>query len=240
MQRPDLATLACVKPAGPRFRLTGQDHLTVRQVYAQDHRRLRRCRTGGAEGSERRGTALCQTTSAEERAAAVVAPLGEGGGVRATARRGHVATDTVARLLRTAGRHAERCHAGRGRAGTPRAVEWAAPWSCVTKSRRAARWRSAPRLAPWGPRRRSPPTAHCSGRSASANGAKHHPGPWCTLPSSVSVRGLCRRSAPRPRTAMRRPSSTPWGGALRPPATAPPARPVVPSYAGPQAERTGR
>lgn len=40
MQRPDLGTLACVNPACQRFRLSGQDHLTVRKVYGQDYIRL--------------------------------------------------------------------------------------------------------------------------------------------------------------------------------------------------------
>src|SRR5215471_8646198 len=35
-QRPDLDTLACVNPDCPQFRLTGQNHLTVRKVYGQD------------------------------------------------------------------------------------------------------------------------------------------------------------------------------------------------------------
>jgi hypothetical protein len=72
MKRPNLATLAGVNPACQRFRLTGQDHLTVRKGYGQDHLRLLRCRTCGEECSERRGTALCNITITEERAAFVV------------------------------------------------------------------------------------------------------------------------------------------------------------------------
>jgi transposase-like protein len=135
MKRPDLATLACVNPACQRFRLPGQANLTVRKVYGQDHIRLLRCRTCGEECSERRGTALFNTKIAEERAASVVDHLGEGCGVRATAPLVHVAKDTVARLLRTAGRHAERFHDGRVRAVPPRAVECDEQWSFVKKSR---------------------------------------------------------------------------------------------------------
>jgi hypothetical protein len=69
MKRPDLAPLACVNPACQRFRLTGQDHI-----------RLLRCRTCGEECSARRGTALCNTKVAAERAASVVEHLGEGWG----------------------------------------------------------------------------------------------------------------------------------------------------------------
>jgi transposase-like protein len=98
MQRPGLDTLACVNPECQRFRLTGQDNLMVRKVYGQDHIRLLRCRTCGEEFSERRGTALFNTKVAEERAASIVNHLGEGCGVRATARLVHVAKDTVVYL----------------------------------------------------------------------------------------------------------------------------------------------
>src|SRR5215831_8434292 len=106
MKRPDLATLACINPECQRFRLAGQDNLTVRKVYGQDHIRLLRCRTCVEEFSERRGTALFNTKVPEERATSVVDHLGEGCGVRATARLAHVSKDTVARLLRMVGRHA--------------------------------------------------------------------------------------------------------------------------------------
>ena len=100
MKRPDLATLACVNPACQRFRLTGPDNLTVRTVYGQDHIRLLRCRTCGEEFSERRGTAWFNTQLPAAQAVSVINHLGEGCGVRATARLVHVAKDTVARLLR--------------------------------------------------------------------------------------------------------------------------------------------
>ena len=160
MKRPDLATLACVNPECQRFRLTGQDNLTVRKVYGQDHIRLLRCRTCGEEFSERRGTALFNTKVAEERAASVVDHLGEGCGVRATARLAHVSKDTVARLLRMAGRHAERFHDCRVCDVTPRALEFDEQWSFVKKSRSVAGWRSAPRLATCGTIRRLQPTAN--------------------------------------------------------------------------------
>ena len=64
-QRPDLTTLTCVNPDCQRFRLTGQNNLTVRKVYGQDRIRLLRCRTCGEEFSERRGTALFNTKIAK-------------------------------------------------------------------------------------------------------------------------------------------------------------------------------
>jgi len=159
MKRPDLATLACVNPECQRFRLTGQANLTVRKVYGQDHIRLLRCRTCGEEFSERRGTALFNTKIAEEQAASVVNHLGEGCGVRATARLVHVAKDTVARLLRRAGHHAERFHDQRVRDVTPRALEFDEQWSFVKKSKSVAGWMSAPRQEICGIIPRSQPIA---------------------------------------------------------------------------------
>ena len=66
MQRPDLTTLGVRPPACQRFRLTGQDNLTVRKVYGQD--RLGSCgaRMCGAERSARRDTALFNTRIAHK------------------------------------------------------------------------------------------------------------------------------------------------------------------------------
>ena len=123
MQRPDLATLACVNPECQRFRLTGQANLTVRKVYGQDHIRLLRCRTCGEEFSERRGTALFNTKIAEEQAASIINHLGKKCKMRTTARLIHVAQDTIARLLRRTGRHTKRFHDQQIRDVTPRALE---------------------------------------------------------------------------------------------------------------------
>ena len=148
----------------------GQSH--VRKVYGQDHIRLLRCRTCGEECSERRGTAWFNTKVTEEQAASVVDHLGEGCGVRATARLVHVSKDTVARLLRMAGRHAERVHDRRVRDVTPRALAFDEQWSFVKKSRSGDGGRSAPRLGTCGTIRRSRPIANWWCRSSSANGPK--------------------------------------------------------------------
>jgi hypothetical protein len=72
MKRPNLDTLACVNPECQRFRLTGQDNLTVRTVYGQDRIRLLRGRTCSEEFPERRGTALCNTKITEEQAVSIM------------------------------------------------------------------------------------------------------------------------------------------------------------------------
>ncbi len=144
MKRPDLDTLACVNPECQRFRRPGEDNLTVRKVYGHDRIRLLRCRTCGEEFSERRGSALFNTKLPEAKAEEVISHLDEGCSVRATARLVKVAKDTVARLLRVAGRHAQRFHDQHVHSITPIALEFDEQWSFVKKSRsgaRAPRWR---------------------------------------------------------------------------------------------------
>src|SRR5262249_27406232 len=109
MQRPDVDTLACVNAECQLFSRPGANNLGVRKVYGHDRIRLLRCRTCGEEFSERRGTALFNTKLPEATAEDVINHLDEGCSVRATARLVQVAKETVARLLRGAGRHT---HAG--------------------------------------------------------------------------------------------------------------------------------
>jgi len=161
MQRPDLDTLACVNPECQHFRCPGEANLTVRKVYGHDHLRLLRCRTCGEEFSERRGSALFNTKLPEATAEDVISHLDEGCSVRATARLVKVAKETVARLLRVAGRHATRFHDQHVHGLTPRALEFDEQWSFVKKSSSAAatttRLRPAtcgiilrsPRIASW-------------------------------------------------------------------------------------------
>ena len=137
MKRPDLATLVCVNPECHLFRRPGEANLIVRTVYGHDHLRLLRCRTCGEEFSERRGTALFNTKLPEATAEEVINHLDEGCSVRGTARLVKVAKETVARLLRVTGRHAERCHDQRVRGLTPKALEFDEQWSFVKKSRSA-------------------------------------------------------------------------------------------------------
>ena len=240
MKRPDLDNLMCVNPACQRFRLTGQDKRRVRKVYGRARLRLLRGRTCGEEFSERRGTALCNTKVTEAQAVSVIDHLGEGCGVRATARLVHVAKDTVARLLRGAGRQAERLHDQRVRHVPPRAVAFDEPWSFVKKSSSAAGWRRAPRPGPWGTIPPSRRRANCSCRSSWANGRKSRPRPWCTTPSRGSVRGICQRSSPMPRPVRRQPASPPLAVAIRPPPTTPEAGAGDRSCAGPKAWPMGR
>jgi transposase-like protein len=135
MERPDLDTVACLNPACQRFRQRDPSKLVVRNIYGSDAIRLWRCRTCGAEFSERRGTALCKTTLPESNAEDVSKHLGEGCSVRATARLGKGWKERVARLVRVAGRHAEHLHEQHVRHLRPMALECDEQWRGVKKTR---------------------------------------------------------------------------------------------------------
>jgi transposase-like protein len=110
MERPDLTTLACVNAECQLFGRTREGNLAIRKVYGHDRMRLLRCRACGEECSERRGTALFTTKLPEPTAEEVINHLDEGCSVRGTARLVKVCQETVARLIRVSGRHAERLH----------------------------------------------------------------------------------------------------------------------------------
>lgn len=143
MNRPDLNTLACVNPECQHYRQPGMGKLTVRKEYGQDHIRLLRCTVCKGEFSERRGTPLFNTKIPEAQAVSVVEHLAEGCGIRPTARLVKVCKETVARLLKTTGRHAAMFHDQRVRGLTPQALMFDEQWSFVKKSNAIAtgrRW----------------------------------------------------------------------------------------------------
>lgn len=102
MQRPDLATLACVNAECQLFRHAGANNLVIWEVYGHDRIRLLRYRLCGEEFSEQRYTTLFNTKLPEAKAEEVINHLGEGCRVRATAWLIKVAKETVARLVRVA------------------------------------------------------------------------------------------------------------------------------------------
>jgi transposase-like protein len=159
MQRPDLGTLACVNAACQWFRHAGANNLVIRNVSGHDRLRLLRCRRCGEECSERRGTAWCNTTRPEATAEDVITHVEEGCRVRAAARLVRVATETVARLLRVPGRHAERCHDQHVHGRTPKALAFDEQWRLVKKSSSGVR-RMQKTLAIGGTRRQWQQTAH--------------------------------------------------------------------------------
>jgi transposase-like protein len=209
MKRPDLNTLACVNAECQWFRHAGASNLVIRKVYGRDRIRLLRCRTCGEEFSERRGTALFNTKLPEAKAEEVINHLGEGCSVRATGRLVQVAKETVARLLRVAGRHAERCHDQHVHGLTPKALEFDEQWSFVKKSRSGARRTRRMRLATCGTIRQSLRTASWLSLWWWANGRKSRPMPWYKTPNVGSVPGTYQRSLRMRMPGMSRPSWRP-------------------------------
>jgi IS1 family transposase/transposase-like protein len=136
MQRPDLATLACVNADCQHCGRTGQGNLTIRKVYGQDGIRLLRCRSCHEEFSERRHTALFNTKVSEAKAESIIDHLDEGCSVRATSRLTKAAKVTVARLLKTSGRHAQRFHDQEVQDLRPRAIQFDEQWSFVKKKQK--------------------------------------------------------------------------------------------------------
>lgn len=133
MQRPDINTLSCVNPECQLFDQPGKSNLKVRKVYGQDQLRFLHCTECQEEFSERHGTALFNTKVPEAKAVSVIEHLDEGCTVTGTARLVKVAKDTVARLLKVAGRQAQKFHDQEVQGITPQALELDEQWSYVGK-----------------------------------------------------------------------------------------------------------
>jgi hypothetical protein len=69
--RPPIETLAGIHAQCELYGQQGQNNLTVRQTYGKDRIGYLRCQAGGAEFSERQGTALWNTKVSEAKAEAV-------------------------------------------------------------------------------------------------------------------------------------------------------------------------
>jgi hypothetical protein len=204
MQRPALDTLACVPPNGQRCRLPSQDNLPGRTVDGQDRLRLLRGRMCGEACSARRGPVLFTPKIAAAQAASLIHQWDAGCGGRATARLVHVATDTGARFLRRAGRHAERFPAHRGHDVPPRALECEAQGRIVKKSSRTVRRRRVRRPVPWGLIPRWRPRGSWSSPWWVAHGPQRRRCPGATTPNAGGVPGMCQCCAPMRMAAMRR------------------------------------
>ena len=106
----DLSRFCCQNAACPDYGLRGQDNLRVCFRYGPHRRRMLACRTCQQRFSERKGTALFGSRLPVAKALAVFEHLGEGCGVRQTARLVRVDKDTVVRYARHAGTHAQQLH----------------------------------------------------------------------------------------------------------------------------------
>lgn len=110
INRPPLASLACVNPECEMYGKPGQDNLTVRKVYGKDHIRYLRCRSCGQEFSERKNTALWNCKIGAAKAVMIAEHLADGCAFKSTARLVRVDPQTVRRLNGRLGRQGEQYH----------------------------------------------------------------------------------------------------------------------------------
>lgn len=108
--RPPIESLACVNPECEMYGQSGQENLTLRKVYGHDRIRYLRCRSCGAEFSERKNTALWNSKVREAKAISVAEHLAEGCAFKSTARLVRVDPATVRRLNGCLGRHGQQYH----------------------------------------------------------------------------------------------------------------------------------
>ncbi len=107
----DLSRFCCLNVGCPAYGRRGGGNLSVCMRYgtASQHRLLY-CAACKARFSERKGTPLFDTRLPRATVLSVLAHLAEGCGVRQTARLAGVGKDTVTRLARLAGGHAQALH----------------------------------------------------------------------------------------------------------------------------------
>jgi hypothetical protein len=107
----DLTRFCCQNADCSLYGQRNAGNLSVCDRYGKDQPiRLLRCKVGKARFSERKGTPLFHSCLPAATAVSVLAHLVEGNGVRQTERLVGVHRDTVMRLARPAGKHAEDAH----------------------------------------------------------------------------------------------------------------------------------
>lgn len=107
----DLSRFCCQNPDCPLAGQRGRDNRTVCAHYgAGEQRRLLYCRSCTYRFSERKNTPLFDSRLPHDKLLAVLRHLADGGGVRQTARLVGVGKDTVGRLAKAAGQHAQKLH----------------------------------------------------------------------------------------------------------------------------------
>jgi LacI family transcriptional regulator len=106
----DLSRFCCQNSDCPDHGKRGHGNLTACGRYGRHRRLLLYCRTCKARFSERKGTPLFGCRLADDKAAAVLAHLQEGVGVRKTGRLVGVNKNKVVRYCLLAGAHAQLLH----------------------------------------------------------------------------------------------------------------------------------
>ena len=107
----DLQLFCCQNPRCVAYGARGAGNLCVRgRLGADRHIRLLGCRTCGKRFTERKGTVFYRARMPEAKVVAILRHVQDGNGMRQTGRLAHVKEDTVIRLARLAGQHADALH----------------------------------------------------------------------------------------------------------------------------------
>lgn len=138
MDTHDWSALACPNPDCPAYGQRGGGNLRP-HGWSSKARNIRclRCSRCGKSFSERIGTPLYRTQLPPEKVLQVTEHLVEGTGMRATGRLCRVSLNTVLRLARRAGEHAQRFHDELVRHVAVHQVQADEAWSFVGKKRQA-------------------------------------------------------------------------------------------------------
>ena len=135
----DLSDLCCVNSSCADYGKRGAGNLVLRKFYGKNKRRFVQCKTCREEFSERKGTPLFQMHLAPEKAFGVLSHVADGCGVRKTGRLVGVTKDTVAALVKRAGKHAQALHDELARHLKVAEVQLDKKWAFVGKKRRPVR-----------------------------------------------------------------------------------------------------
>ena len=131
----DVSDLCCVNSLCADYGKRGAGNLVCRKIYGNWKSRFLRCRTCGEEFSERKGTPLFGIHLEPGKALGVLEHLGDGCGVRKTARLVCVSKNTVTAMVNRAGGHAKKLHDELVRNLNVREVQFDEKWSFVGKKR---------------------------------------------------------------------------------------------------------
>jgi transposase-like protein len=136
----DFSKFACPNPKCQWYGQTGQGNVRPHGWSSKERGiRLLRCRLCRKDFSERTGTAFFRTRMPEAKLISVVEHIAEGTGMRATGRLCGVALNTVLRIAKTTGEHAEAFHQEKVQHVKAQRVQADEMWSYVGKKRKALR-----------------------------------------------------------------------------------------------------
>ncbi len=130
----DVSSLCCVNSQCPDALKRAEGNLRfVRWTGKQKDIRFIRCRTCGAEFSERKGTPCFHAILPRQEIDRIVHHLMEGDGIRKTGRLTQHKTETVARYLKKTGMHAKAFHDQKAQHLDVPEVQLDEKWSFVGK-----------------------------------------------------------------------------------------------------------